>query len=374
MRFLLAAAAAITFCAGTALGDPADLRLDRINLPPGFTISVFTSEVPKARMMAWGAHGTLFVGSWTLGNVYAVTDTDQDGHAEQVRLIARDLDFPSGVAVIGADLYVADVDRVLRYPNIEARLDDPPAPELVVGNLPRERYHAWRNIDAGPDDKLYLSVGSPCDVCLVERPYAAILRFPPDGSVIERFAKGVRNAQGFAWHPATGALWFSDTGRNHLGDDLPAGEINRAPEARLDFGFPHCHGGDLPDPDFGAPGCARFTPPAQKLPAHVTPLGIAFYDGDLFPPAYHGSLLIAEHGSWDRSTPIGYRLTMVDIDPAGQPRNYRVFADGWLNGDKAWGRPVDVIVAPDGALLVSDDRAGAIYRISYRASDEGEAR
>ncbi len=374
MRAFLAAAAALTFSAGAALGDRADLPLDRIHLPPGFSISLFASDVPKARMLAWGAQGTLFVGSWTLGNVYAVTNADHDGQAEQVAVIARDLDIPSGVAVVGADLYVADVDRVLRYANMEARLDDPPAPEVVVANLPRDRYHAWRNIDAGPDGKLYLSVGSPCDVCLVERPYAAILRFPTDGGVIERFAKGVRNAQGFAWHPGSGALWFSDTGRNHLGDDLPAGEINRARAARLDFGFPHCHGGDLPDPDFGQPGCKAFTPPLLKLPAHATPLGIAFYDGDLFPPAYRGALFIAEHGSWDRSAPIGYRVTMVDIDPAGKPTNYRVFADGWLDGGEAWGRPVDLTVAPDGALLVSDDRAGAIYRIGYRADDKGEER
>jgi len=370
----LAAITALALGTSNALGDHGNLPLEQIKLPPGFTISLFTSETPKARMMAWGAQGTLFVGSWTVGSVYAVTDADRDGRAEQVRAVAQDLDIPSGVTVVGSDLYVADVDRVLRYANIESQLENPPTPEIVVANLPSDRYHAWRNIDVGPDGKLYLSVGSPCDVCLVDRPYAAILRFPTDGSVIERFAKGVRNAQGFAWHPATGALWFSDTGRNHLGDDLPAGEINRATTARLDFGFPHCHGGDLPDPEFGQLGCGAFAPPIQKLPAHSTPLGIAFYDGDMFPPGYRGSLFIAEHGSWDRSTPIGYRVTMVDIDAAGQPLNYRVFADGWLDGGEAWGRPVDITVAPDGALLVSDDRAGAIYRISYHATDEGDAR
>ena len=361
---LVAAATAIVIAAGPSATMA--LPLNSIALPPGFMIAVYADNVPNARQMALGPDGTLFVGSRQEGKVYALVDADDDQQAERRFILADGLNLPSGVSFRDGALYVAEVHRVIRFDDIESRLADPPAPVVVTDQLPSSRHHGWKFIDFGPDGKLYVPVGAPCNVCELEDPFGTILRMNPDGSAIEVFARGVRNSVGFAWHPDSGEFYFTDNGRDMLGDDVPPCELNRARAAGEHFGFPYCHGGDIADPEFGtARPCAEFTPPAQRLGPHVAPLGMAFYTGTMFPAEYRGQVFIAEHGSWNRSRKIGYRVMVVRLDDAGNAISYQPFAEGWLRGQANWGRPADVLVMPDGALLVADDDAGAIYRISY---------
>ena len=365
---LAALAPAVGLAALLAAQAPAAARLplDTLKLPPGFAISVYADNVPNARSMALGPGGTVFVGTRTAGNVYAVIDANRDQQADRVVTIARGLDMPNGVAVRNGSLFVAEVSRILRYDNIEASLDKPPAPAVVIDTYPKDRHHGWKFMAFGPDGWLYVPVGAPCNVCARPDPrYASITRIKPDGSGLEVFASGVRNTVGFDWHPVTKQLWFTDNGRDMLGDDLPPDELNVAPAKGLHFGFPYCHAGTIADPDFGANRpCAGFTAPARTLGPHVAALGMRFYTGAMFPEAYRNQILIAEHGSWNRSVPIGYRVMKVTLS-GDRVTGYEPFAEGWLQGRKAWGRPVDVLVMPDGALLVSDDQAGVIYRIRY---------
>jgi glucose/arabinose dehydrogenase len=341
-----------------------ELPLHLIKLPPGFRIEVYAADVPGARSMALSPAGTLFVGTRNRGIVYALRDTNGDQHADQADVVDRGLNMPNGVAFRGGSLYVAEVDRILRYDHIETRLAEPPAPVVINDSYPADTHHGWKFIRFGPDGKLYVPIGAPCNIC--EAPgYGVITRLDTDGGRRETYAEGVRNTVGFDWHPDTHELWFTDNGRDRLGDDQPPDELNHAPQQGMHFGFPYCHGGDVRDPDYGeqAP-CSQFTPPARKLGPHVASLGMRFYTGAMFPTEYRKQIFIAEHGSWNRSTPIGYRVSLVKLQ-GGQIPSYETFAEGWLQGTVAWGRPVDVLVMPDGALLVSDDKAGAIYRISY---------
>ena len=271
---------------------------------------------------------------------------------------------PNGIAIHDGDLYVAEIDRVYRFRNVEDNLESMPAGELLDVELPSDRSHGWRYIGFGPDGKLYISIGAPCNVC--DKPgYAQIVRMNPDGSDREIYASGVRNSVGLTWHPETGELWFTDNGRDMMGDDIPPCELNHAPRKGLHFGFPYCHGGDVADPEYGKQRqCGDFTPPVQKLGPHVAPLGLRFYTGDMFPPEYRGQIFIAEHGSWNRSKKIGYRVTLVKLE-GNRAVSYEPFAEGWLQNEQYSGRPVDVIVKDDGSLLVSDDYAGKIYRITY---------
>jgi glucose/arabinose dehydrogenase len=361
---------AVPLTAGTAAGAPEDwghgLPLEKIKLPPGFRIDVYAYGLEGARSLALGAGGTLFVGTRGQGKVYAVRDRDGDFRADEVFTLASGLNSPNGVAFREGALYVAEISRVIRYDDVEARLADPPRPIVVNDSFPADTWHGWKFIRFGPDGKLYVPVGAPCNVCeRDDERYASIMRMNADGTALEVFASGVRNTVGFDWRPGTGELWFTDNGRDWLGDDKPPDELNRAAEAGLHFGFPYVHGKDILDPKYGRKGIpARFTPPARELGPHVAALGMRFYAGDMFPPAYRGQIFIAEHGSWNRSSPVGYRVTLVRLE-GEKAASYEVFAEGWLQGRKAWGRPVDVLVMPDGALLVSDDRAGAVYRISY---------
>lgn len=338
-----------------------------INLPPGFRIGVYAADVPNARSMALSPEGTLFVGTRRLGNLYAVIDSDQDYQADEVITLAQGMNSPNGVAVRDGSLYVAEIDRVLRYDDIEASLPNLPEPVIITDEYPSDGHHGWKFIRFGPDGRLYVPVGAPCNVCeTAGTPYGKITSIAPDGSDLQVYAEGVRNSVGFDWHPDTGELWFTDNGRDHLGDDVPPDELNYAPTAGLHFGFPYCHGGTIPDPEFGDQrSCDEFRPPAQPLGPHVAALGMRFYTGQMFPEEYHHQIFIAEHGSWNRTVPIGYRITLVRLE-GNEAVSYEVFAEGWLeeNG-QAWGRPVDVQVMPDGSLLVSDDEAGAIYRIWY---------
>ena len=340
------------------------LPLERIKLPPGFEISVFAGDVPNARAMTLGERGTLFVGSRHAGRVYAIRV--RDGKAAGTFTIASGLTMPVGVAFRDGALYVSEVSRILRFDRIEANLENPPKPVVVSDRFPGETHHGWKFIAFGPDGKLYVPVGAPCNICEPDPDrYANIMRMNPDGSGLEVYARGVRNSVGFDWSPA-GELWFTDNGRDTLGDDIPDDELNRAPRPGLHFGYPYCHAGDVADPEYGGRRpCAEFQRPAVRLGPHVAALGMRFYRGTMFPPEYRGSIFIAQHGSWNRSRKIGYRVMRVELKD-GQPARYLPFVEGWLRDEQVWGRPVDVLEMPDGALLVSDDLAGVIYRISYR--------
>jgi len=339
--------------------------LQDIKLPPGFEISVFAGDVPNARSLARGKGEVVFVGTRSDGRVFAVPYSGSK--ARRVVTVASGLRSPNGVAFRDGSLYVAEISRLLRFDDIESKLDSPPKPVVVNDRFPRETHHGWKFIRFGPDGRLYVPVGAPCNICEPDASrYALISRIERDGSGYDVFARGVRNSVGFDWDPRTKELWFTDNGRDWLGDDLPSDELNHAPKSGMHFGYPYCHQGDTPDPEFGRKReCSEFSPPAVKLGAHVAALGARFYTGTQFPPEYRNNLFIAEHGSWNRSRKVGYRIVRVVIE-GGRALKHEVFAEGWLQGESVWGRPVDLEVMPDGSLLVSDDHAGAIYRIAYR--------
>lgn len=337
--------------------------LEDIRLPDGFVIEAY-ADVPKARALALGERGTIFVSNRRGDSIYAVVP--RDAAPPDVITLASGLATPNGIAFHDGDLYVAEIERILRYDDAEDNLGDLPAPVELDITLPDERHHGWRFIDFGPDGKLYISIGAPCNICdRDDEGFAQIWRMNPDGSGRETYVRGVRNSVGFAWHPVTREMWFTDNGRDMLGDDLPPDELNRVRDSGSHFGYPFCHGGDIADPEFGAiRSCSDFVPPAQKLGPHVGALGLTFYTGTLFPPQYRGHVFIAEHGSWNRSKKIGYRISLVRLE-GGWPASYEVFAEGWLQERRAEGRPVDLLVLDDGSLIVSDDHAGKLYRISY---------
>jgi glucose/arabinose dehydrogenase len=347
----------------------AKYHLDQIKLPPGFTASVY-AEVPNARSLCWGANGTLFVGNRDGHNVYAVTDLNKDGKADSVYTIATGLIMPNGVAFRNGSLFVAEISRILRYDDIENKLASPPTPVVVYDKYPDKAHHGWKFIAFGPDGKLYIPVGAPCNVCdEKDSVFASITRMNPDGTGMELYAKGIRNSVGFAWHPDTKELWFTENGRDNLGDDVPEDELNHAPKKGMHFGFPYCHQGNTLDPEFGkGKKCEDYVAPVQKLGPHVAALGMRFYTGSMFPAEYKNRIFIAQHGSWNRTTPSGYRVMMATLE-GNKVTKYEPFATGWLPGtdEKAViGRPVDVEVATDGALLVSDDKQGVVYRITYK--------
>ena len=338
-----------------------------INLPEGFRIEIFAENVPDAREMTLTPSGILFVSTRVAGNVYAIVDQNNDNRADKVYTIAKGLNMPNGVAFRDGSLYVAEKSRILRFDKIEKQLHKPSKPVVVNNALPSEDHHGWKFIAFGPDGWLYVPVGAPCNVCIKDdNRFASIMRMRPDGSQLEIFAKGVRNTVGFDWHPETKELWFTDNGRDYMGDDLPPDELNRAPKKGLNFGFPYCHGKSITDPKFGSQApCSNFTPAEVELGPHVAALGMEFYTGKMFPQEYRNQIFIAEHGSWNRSTPIGYRVTLVKLEK-GKPPQYSVFAEGWHRGKILLGRPVDFELMPDGSMLVSDDAGGRIYRITYQ--------
>ena len=343
----------------------ADLPLDKIQLPDGFEIRVYAEGVTNARSMTLSPNGTLYVGTRRKGGgkVFAVVD---QGDRREVYTIDEGLTSPNGVAFKDGALYVAEINRILRYDDIESNLDNPPAPVVVFDQLPEDGWHGWKYIAFGPDGKLYLPVGAPCNTCDREFPYSSILRINPDGTGLETFAYGVRNTVDFDWHPETGDLWFTDNGRDNMGDDIPDCELNRATDIGQHFGFPYFHAGDVPDPEFaGNRKASDYIAPSAKLGAHVAPLGMEFYEGSQFPEKYRGQIFIAQHGSWNRSSKVGYRVVVAHLNESGEVGELEVFAEGWLQDEESWGRPVDVEVTADGALLVSDDVAGVIYKISY---------
>ena len=339
-----------------------------------FKLDVVTDAVPSARQMAEAPSGVLFVGSFRAGRVYAVVPAEE-GEPEVVT-VAEGLTLPSGVALKDGDLYVAALDRVLRYPNIEATFRDRPAAETITDKLPDETHHGWKYLSVGPDGYLYVPVGAPCNICeSADERFASILRMDPKTGETTVYAAGVRNSVGMAWHPDTGELWFSDNGRDWLGDDLPPEEINRVQKPGAHYGYPYIHGNDIADPEFGAGHTPQdYVAPEVSIQAHAAALGLAFYTGNQFPTEWQGALFIAEHGSWNRSSKVGYQVSVIHFDGA-TPR-YAPFMDVWLKDEKATARPNDVLVAQDGTLLISDDLGGRIFRVTHQddRAPEGDQR
>jgi glucose/arabinose dehydrogenase len=339
-----------------------ELPLNLLKLPQGFSISVY-AVVPGARQMTLGAQGTVFVGTRDEGKIYAVVADKINPGKMHVITIASGMQMPNGVAFYQGDLFVADVNKILRYKNIETNLEHPPKPMIITDSLPNETHHGWRYIHFGPDGKLYIAIGAPCNNCIRDdHRFATIMRMDPDGNNQEIYAHGVRNSVGFDWHPVTKELWFTDNGRDRMGDVVPPDELNHATKKGMHFGFPYCHGKNISDPDLGDMfPCSTFTPSTVDLSPHAASLGMLFYTGNMFPKKYFHQIFIAQHGSWNRSVKIGYDVVTVNLS-ANTPK-VEPFITGWLQHDKAWGRPVDILQLKDGSLLISDDYAGVIYRV-----------
>lgn len=337
-------------------------------MPDGLAVGVYAEGVEGARSMAVSPSGVLYVGTRSDDRVYALVDTDGDMVAETKYTLLRGGHMPNGVAFHDGDLYIAEVNRILVLRDVESKLDNPGEPEVLVDDYPTDTHHGWKYIAFGPDGKLYVPVGAPCNICESDEIYATITRIDPDGTNREIVQRGIRNTVGFTWHPVSGEMWFTDNGRDMMGDDIPACELNHAPRDGMHFGYPYCHQGDLLDPELGkGRNCADYVAPALNLGAHVAPLGIEIYGGAQLPASYKGKVLWAEHGSWNRSVKSGYRVMMADINADGSAGNYSTLIQGWLDDEtqEVWGRPVDIEPLSDGSLLISDDFADAIYRLYF---------
>src|ERR1700704_1089355 len=336
----------------------------KIKLPPGFKIEVYASNVLAARQMAWGDKGTLFVGSFALGNVYAYKD---NGGKKEVKTILKGLNMPTGIAFRDGALYVVAVDKLIRYDNAEANLDNLGAGKVVYDDMPSYAAHGWKYIAMDKDGMMYLPFGPPFNIGIPPTSVSQIRRVDPKTGNAEIVALGVRNSVGGDVDPRSGRYWFTENARDWMSDDIPSDKLNMISKIGEHFGYPYCHQGDLPDPKFAmGHQCSELTPPVAKLGAHVAPLGMKFYTGNQFPAEYKNNIFIAEHGSWNRHKYQGARIKRVIVGPDGKNAKQEIFASGWLEGDQGYlGRPADVILDKDGALLVADDWAGAIYRISY---------
>jgi glucose/arabinose dehydrogenase len=348
------------------LGHPAsEIPVDKFKVPAGFKIELWAGDLQEARSMTLGAKGTLFVSQRVHDGVYAITDK---GDHREVKKILTGLNAPNGIAFSNGTLYVAERERILRYDNIEDHLDNPGEPKVVMDGLPHQDGHFWKFMVMGPDGWLYFNQGSPTNLTMPLYIQAAILRVQPEKRIFEIYAQGVRNSVGMAFSPVTKELWFTDNGRDWLGEDTPSDELDHATKQGENFGYPFCHQGDILDPVYGKySSCDSFVPPDAKLGPHVASLGMRFYTGQMFPAAWKNNIVIAEHGSWNRTEKSGYNLTRVILNAAGtKVEKTEVFASGFLDGQNILARPVDVQVMPDGSLLVSDDWNGAVYRISYK--------
>lgn len=344
--------------------------LSRLSAPPGFSVSVFAKNIDGARSLVRADNGVIFVGTRSAGKVYAIYDKNQNGsiEPEEIFILAEGLSLPNGVAVNGNDLYVAEVSRILLFKNAVNQYNKKINYEVVYDGFPNEYHHGWKFIAFGPDGRLYVPVGAPCNICVSENPiFATIQALDLKTKKLTTIASGVRNTVGFDWHPETEKLYFTDNGRDWLGNESPNDELNQVDREGEHFGYPYCHSGDMSDPDVGpGKGCQAYKKPVQKLGAHVAALGVEFYRGSLFPSQYKNQLFVAEHGSWNRSKKSGYQITLVEFKQ-GKPQSAKPFITGWLNKntDEAWGRPVDLLELPTGELLISDDHAGVIYKVSF---------
>ena len=340
-----------------------EIQTAKLKAPPGFKVELWASGLPNARSMTVGSKGTVFFGTRFPGNVYAVVD---NGKTRQTRVIAKGLHRPNGVAFKNGALYVAELSRILRYDNIESQLDNPPAPVVVFDALPKDEPHGWKFMTFGPDGKLYFQIGTPANAVVPPATHAVIMQLDLETKTMRTIASGVRNSVGMDFHPVTKELWFTNNGRDWVTDDLPNDTLHHVSRKGMNFGYPFCHQGDLLDPDFGkGRTCDEFDKPDMLLGPHVAALGMRFYTGKMFPAAYKNSIFIAEHGSWNRTKKTGYIVSRVVLDKNGKAVSKEPFLTGFANGEDFWGRPADVQVMPDGALLVSDDVAGAVFRVSY---------
>ena len=348
------------------VAETTQANIEQLEAPPGFTVEVLIDGVKNARQMALTEAGTLIVGTRRAGKVYGIPNALTAEDPEVITLL-KGLTMPSGVAVQDGDLYVAATSDVLKIADIDDHLAARPPTTTITDALPEERHHGWKYIKFGADGKLYVPVGAPCNICLSDdRRFASLLQMDPVSGATTVWAEGIRNTVGFAWHPVHGDLWFSDNGRDMMGDDIPSEEINRVAGPGKHFGYPFVHANGVLDPEFGHHEAGRaleFEPPAIEIQAHSAALGMAFYTADAFPAEYKNALFIAEHGSWNRSKKVGYRISVV-VEQDGE-LVYRPFIEGWLQGESDWGRPNDVLVTPAGDLLISDDDEGVIYRVRY---------
>lgn len=350
-------------------GRPAsELPVNKLKVPPGFKVEVWVDGVPEARSLALGDKGTVFVSNRNLKDIYAIVDR---GGKREVRKVLKGLDTPNGIAFHKGTLYVAEHTRITSYAGIEDKLDNPPEPAVVIEGLPKQVGHFWKFLAMGPDGKLYFNIGAPGNIVMPGYIQGTISRVDPKTKLMDNYAYGVRNSVGFDWHPKTKQLWFTEHGRDWMGDNMPSDELNVVKRKGEHFGYPFCHQGDTLDPEFGKNrSCKEFTPPALKLGAHIAPLGMRFYTGKMFPAEYQNSMFIAQHGSWNRSVKHGYNVIRVVVDDKGKVLKSTPFLEGFLEDPKAtpptWGRPVDVLQMKDGSLLVSDDFNGIIYRVSYK--------
>jgi glucose/arabinose dehydrogenase len=339
------------------------LPVPQLKLPKGFKIEVFVSGVPNARSLRLGDKGTVFVSNRILDKVYAVVEK---GGKRELFIIASGLDRPNGLAFHNGTLYIAEGTKISKLENIEDNIANPPKPVVINDRFPNHQSHGWKFMALGPDNKLYINVGAPCNICLPPEANAQIVRMNLDGSGVEPVARGVRNSVGFDFNPATKELYFTDNGRDWLSEDVPHDELNRVTKVGQHFGYPYCHQGDLPDDQFGwGRKCSEFEPPVALLGPHTAALGMRFYTGTMFPPAYRNTIFIARHGSWNKTAKIGGDIIVARLNPNGSVKSWEPFMTGFLQDNRYIGRPVDVEVMKDGSLLVSDDYAGAIYRISY---------
>jgi len=345
--------------------DPALAFLD---IPEGFVLEFYAKNIENARSITLSDQGTLFVGS-RKDKVHAVLDRDEDGYADTVLVVAEGLKMPNGVALKNGDLYVAEVSRVLRYPNIEEQVQQGEFTyDVFYDQYPTERHHGWKYIAFGPDEKLYVPVGAPCNICESEDDVFNTITRLDENANMEIIHRGIRNTVGFNWHPQNKELWFTDNGGDNLGDNMPGDELNHAPNEQMHFGYPYCHQGDYLDPEFGDnKNCEDYTPPAQILGPHVAALGMEFWNNANFPSEYTNTVFMAEHGSWNRSVPIGYRITTASVNANGSASNYDVFLDGFRDNEEneVYGRPVDLEWMPDGSLLISDDYKNCVYKMTY---------
>jgi glucose/arabinose dehydrogenase len=347
----------------TAL-DAKEIPVNSLKAPPGFEVTLWASGMPNARSMTQSPKGTLYVGTRFPGAVYAVTE---QGGQRQVKTLLKGMYRSNGVAYKDGALYVAELSRILRYDDIDNHLDSAPQPVVVNDALPKDEAHGWKFLKLGPDGWLYFQIGAPANIIMPPYTHATINRMNPQTGVVETVARGVRNSVGMDFHPVTHQLWFTNNGRDWVNDELPNDTLHVLKTKGENFGYPFCHQGDLLDPDFGkGRSCDEFSKPAAKLGPHVASLGMRFYTGSMFPAEYRNNIFIAEHGSWNRTKKSGYNVSRVVLDKSGKVVKVEPFVEGWLKGDEFWGRPADVHVQPDGSLLVSDDVAGAIFRVAYK--------
>lgn len=339
-------------------------NISQLMLPAGFSITVYAEGLKAARQMAVATNGILYVGSMRAGKVYAVQDLNADGKADKISIVAKGLRSPSGIAWRNGHLYIGSIGDILILRDIDNHLDNPPKPQLVTDAFPDNRHHGWKYLGFGPDGRLYVPVGAPCNICFSEEPiFAALHRYDLVTGKTRLIASGIRNTVGFTWHPQTGNLWFTDNGRDLMGDDVPPDELNVITKTGAHFGYPFVHGDAILDPKYGVKN-SKFVPPKLNMQAHSAALGLEFYTGKVFPKKYRGALFIAQHGSWNRAKKVGYQVIVVYMD-GERIVGHEPFVSGWLKGEQNWGRPNDVLMLADGSLLISDDQAGRIYRVTY---------